>query len=440
MSTRLWSFVLSWSRVAINAALFLAATRVLTLVEIGLFATAFAPIRLTQGLHKAGISDAAIVLRRPRRLDALFMLSLSSGALITALLAVLGVMFSPLLLALSVIPLINGLGAVAEGVLRQRLALRALALRTLAAQSIAATIALWMLATDWGVWALVVFALFNTVLTCALSLYLANWWPKSLPKWRYQSLIWPKTAEISGRVLLSTSQMPLAQLAIGLALGPVAAGAFQIATRMLELIEALTLSPSRYIALPQLSSSNDLHAELQAHIKRCATLSVWVWGGTLVAAPEILTLAVAKSHAPAVVPVLRSLIALGLLNALLMPLTQALTARGYTTLVLKRSVLSLTLSAAFVAPTLDLSVTTAAAALSLAALATSVWFTNRALETLSLSTADLASVSVPLLAGTTMCVLLFLCPPLPLLSQIVLGTTIYLTLLGLSWRPQRRPA
>ena len=56
-----WSFVLSWSRVGINAALFLAATRVLTLAEIGMFATAFAPIRLLQAVQKAGVSDAVVL-------------------------------------------------------------------------------------------------------------------------------------------------------------------------------------------------------------------------------------------------------------------------------------------------------------------------------------------------------------------------------------------
>lgn len=440
MSMRFWSFLLSWSRVGINAALFLAATRVLTLAEIGLFATAFAPIRLTQGIHKAGISDAVIVLRRERRLDALFVLSLGSGGLITTILAALGALFSPILLALSVIPVLNGLGAVSEGILRQRLALRTLALRTVGVQSTAAAAALWMLATGWGVWALVGFALLNAGLTCSLSLGLARWLPKTLPTWRYQTLIWPKTSEIAGRVLLTTSQMPLAQLAIGLFLGPVAAGAFQIATRMLELIEALTLSPLRYIALPQLSRSSDLRRDLYAQIKRCATLSVWVWGGTLVAAPEILTLAVGSSHAVAAAPVLRALAALGLISALLMPLTQALTAQRHTRLVLIRAALSLTLSAALITPMLALSVTAAAMALSVAALPTALWFTARALDTLTLTATDLTPALAPLLAGTGMCTLLLLCPPLPLLGQVALGTATYFTLLGVGSKPQRRPA
>jgi len=435
MNTRIWSFILSWSRVGINAALFLAATRVLTLTEIGLFATAFAPIRLTQGLYKSGISDAVIVLRRRHRLDALFALSAGSGAILSAILATLGTLLSSLLLTLSIIPIINGLGAVSEGILRQRLALRVLALRTLAAQSIAAIIALWMLTTGWGVWALAAFALINATLTCALSITLVRWRPQSLPSWQYQSLICLKTSEIMGRVLLTTTQMPLAQLAIGLTLGPVAAGAFQIATRMLELLEALTLSPLRFIALPELSLSKNLRTDLHTHLRRTSALAAWVWGGTMVAAPEILTLAVGSTHAPVATPILRALSLLGLLSALLMPLSQALTAQGHTTLVLKRAALSLTLSTALIFPALTLSVTTAAAGLSIAAAVTALWFTKRALPTLKLTANDLSPATAPLIAGTIMTILLTLCPPLSLSVQMALGTAIYLPLLALSRRP-----
>lgn len=438
MSTHLWSFVLGWSRVGINAALFLAATRVLGLAEIGLFATAFAPIRVIQGLHKSGISDAVIVLRRPRRLDALFVLSAGGGALLSALLALLGALLSPILLALSAIPLINGVGAVSEGILRQRLALRAIALRTLAAQSIAAGAALWMLAAGWGVSALVAFALINAVLTCVLSLLLARWYPQSLPSWRYQTLIWPKTAEISGRVLLTTAQIPLAQLAIGIALGPVAAGAFQIATRMLELIEALTLSPLQFIALPQLSATTDLRAALHSHLRHTGLLAAWIWGGTIAAAPEILTLAVGAAHAPAATPVLRALALLGLLGALLMPLTQALTARGHTALVLRRAALSLVLGAVLITPAMALSATAAAAALSLAAAITAAWFTRRALPALNLRAQDLAPAVSPLLAGAIMCAVLTACPPLSLAVQILLGTAIYAGFIALPRLSERR--
>ena len=440
MSAQIWSFVLGWSRVGINAALFLAATRVLDLAEIGLFATAFAPIRLSQGIHKAGISDAVIVLRRARRLNALFVLSAGSGAFISALMAILGALFSPMLIALSLIPLLNGTCAVSEGILRQRLALRTLALRTLAAQSTAATIAVWMLANGWGIWALAGFAVLNAALNCALSITLARWRPGTLPSWKNLTLIWPKTTEITGRILLSTSQLPLAQLAIGLTLGPVAAGAFQIATRMLELIDSLTLSPLRYIALPHLSRTADLGRDLRVHLWHSAGLAAWIWGGILVAAPDVLTLAVGPEHSPSATPVLRMLAFLGFQSAMLMPLTQALMAQGHTTLILKRAMLSLAMGTALLIPALFISVTVAAASLSIAAAITALWFTHRAVITLHLRIWDLSPALRPLLASVAMCAVLLVCQPMLLLPQIAFGTSIYLGVLTLSQRHQRRPA
>ncbi|WP_415919314.1 oligosaccharide flippase family protein [Tateyamaria sp. SN6-1] len=440
MSVRGWSFVLSWSRVGINAALFLAATRVLSLGEIGLFATAFAPIRLTQGIHKAGISDAVTVLRRTRRMHALFAVAVAVGGALTVLLAALGAVFSPLLLALSTIPLINSVGAVSEGLLRQRLQLRALALRTLCAQGVGAAVALWMLMTGWGVWALVVFALLNALLTSVLSIALARWWPDTLPRWRGVWLILRKTGEICGRVMLGTGLVPLVQLAIGLMLGPVAAGAFQIATRMLELIEALSLSPLRFIALPQFSRTVSLSADMRQHMRHTVVLAAWIWGGTLAAAPEILTLAVGTAHVTTVTPVLRAIAVFGLLNAVLMPLTQAVLAQGHTRLVLQRAAFTLMLSAVLVLPALAVSVTTVAAAISGASLCVAFWFIPRALRALHLSAQDLSPALLPLGAGAVMCAVLLALSPLPLIASVALGTALYLPFLALSHMPRRRIA
>ena len=61
MSQTVWSFFLHYARVGIGAGLFLLATRFLTLSEIGLFATAYAPIRLAQGMHKAGSAEGCVI-------------------------------------------------------------------------------------------------------------------------------------------------------------------------------------------------------------------------------------------------------------------------------------------------------------------------------------------------------------------------------------------
>ncbi|MEM8654403.1 MAG: oligosaccharide flippase family protein [Pseudomonadota bacterium] len=438
MTARAWSFVLSWSRVGINALLFIVAARALGLEALGLFAIAFAPIRLVQGLHKAGIGDAVIVLDPDKR-AALFTLSLLGGLGFTALFATLGAIFSPLLLALSVIPLCHSLGAVAEGVLRQSLAIRALALRTLVIQSGAAGLALSLLASGAGPWALVAFAIANATLTALVSLRLARWRPQVAALSSLRT-IWPTAAPLLGRVLLTTGQIPLAQLAIGLALGPVAAGAFQIASRMLDLIEAVTTSPLRYIALPQLRTTGNLSDGLRQHLHRSALLGAWIWGGTAMATLPLLALAVGPAQALAAAPVLQALCGAGLLTALTMPLVQALTAQGHLALVLKREAATLGLSILLILPALTVSATTSAVALTTAALLANLWFVRHALGAFALPLATLAPTVPPLLAATAMCALLQTLPPTSLAMQILAGTSLYAGLMLLfHWHRSHRP-
>lgn len=433
MSTRLWSFALQWSRVGIAAALFLVATRFLSLAEIGLFATAIAPVRLTQGLHKAGIGESVIVLgKSQRRCDALFGLSLGSGLALALALACIGAALNaPLLIALSTIPFFNGVGAVSEGLLRRRLALRTLALRTIAVQTLAALIAFWLLYNGMGPWALAGFALANAALSCGLSIWLAQWRPTGVPSFAHQNIILPKVAQITVRDMLTNAQFPLAQLAIGLTMGMAAAGAFQIATRMLNLIEALTLSPLRFIALPQLRTAHALRPALQKQMSLNAMLAAWIWGGTIAAAPLILRLATGDQNAVETVPILRALALMGLLGALLMPLLQALTATGQLKLVLEHSAITLALSITLVTPTLLFTPTLGAAALSTASLLSMLWVLPRALRALELNTSNLSPMIGPLVASTTMTSALLLAPPLSLMLQVVTGTAIYGAMIAL---------
>ncbi len=437
MSPRFWSFALQWSRVGINAGLFLIAARFLTLAEIGAFATAYAPIRLTQGLHKAGIGESVIILGpRQLRQDALFALSLSSGMALTCCFTAIGFVFNaPLLIALSAAPLLHGISAVSEGILRKRLHLRALALRTMISQTLAASLALWLLSNGSGAWALVVFTLCHAALNTALSWHLAAWRPKRRPSWQYQRLISGLVIEIAARDLLNTALFPLMQLLTALIFGLPAAGAFQIAARMLSLIEALTLSPLRFLALPQLRRlpARQRAAALPHHLRLTAALSLWVWSATLLAAPHTLPLLIGPSPAEAAIPILAALAGFGLLSALLMPINQALIAAGHTRLMLHRALLLVTLTCGALA-LFGQSPTALAAAISIAALLTALWLLPRALPRLGLSLATLSPLAPPLCAAATVAALFALLPPLPVPVQLTLGSALYGGLLLIPYR------
>lgn len=428
MRLHFWSFCLQWSRVGSNVLLFLVATQFLSLSEIGLFATAFAPIRLTQSLHRVGIVETVVILGRDEtRYDALFALSVGFGIALSLLFAmVAGLTNTTALFLLSLVPIANGFSAVSEGILRKKLKVQTLAIRTAIAQMLAMAVALALLLTGAGIWALVLFAVLNACITAVLSFYLANWRPKQSNTSQQMSVLLPTVMKISMKDLLGSAVLPMAQLMIGLFLGLSVAGAFQIATRIYNLIDALTLSPLRFVALPDLARRNrPLRVKIKRQLSFSAWLAVWVWVVTLIFANDLLALVLRSDHAIAAAPILKALAGFGLCSAFMMPINQALTARNQTLLVLKRAVVMLITSLLLLAPSLSISVTACALALSSGAVLTSVWYIRVSLPILRLSYSDLFVAVLPVAAASLVALCTLFAPTWNVVLQICLGTLLY---------------
>lgn len=442
MSGLFWSALLQWSRFGLNAVVFLFAARVLSLEQFGAFATGFALIKLTQGIHKAGVSDTVVIkAATPLRLHALFGLALIFGLLVSALFLLMTILLelSSSLLALGLIPPLHGMSAVSDGLLRKRLNIRALAVRTAVTQSIAATVALVALHNGSGVAALVIFAVLNTTLTALLSIFLAGWVPKTIPKRRHIRLTFKTVMNISGRDFFNSGVLPLAQITIGLFVGLPSAGAFQIATRVLSMLDTLTLAPLRYLALPKFASLKNTQ-RFNSEIHRCLNLSTifgcWVWFGLASSTSQLLGFIVGNTEALVIAPILQALIPLGLGTAFTMTFTQALMARGLTQLVLSRAIWTFGLSVAFTIPLSQHSAINVAIALSSAHLLVSVWFVKSALLKLSIRTDIFMPVIPAALAGTVM-MLVISAITVSLAGKFILGTATYFLVIGLfQFRPR----
>jgi hypothetical protein len=165
-----------------------------------------------------------------------------------------------------------------------------------------------------------------------------------------------------------------------------------------------------------------------------------VWGGIAVAAPEVLTLAVGVAHAGVVAPLLLALVPLGLVQALTMPLTQALTAKGAAGLVLRRAALTGALSVLLGGLALWIDAVVATAGLSLAAVLVTLFYVPEALARLGQSRGMARVAVAPLLAGVVMAVCLGALAPvwaewpvaLRLVAKITLGTALFTGLVALT--------
>ena len=442
MTPRFWAFTLQWSRIGVNTAVFLLAARFLTLSEIGSFATVFAPIKLAQGVHKVGIVEA-VLIRKPSaiRLNAMFGFSIVSGLLVAAAFCLFAQLTNlPWSLSiLGLIPIFLGFSAVSEGLLRKQMRFRAMATRTLFSQGVAGFVTFFAISKGAGAEALVAFAMINVTLSALVSITLAGWWPSANATTKQMLQTSKLVLKIAGRDTLNSGVLPMAQIAIGLRFGLAEAGAFQIALRMLGMIDALTLSPLRLHILPHLAGMNDREAFKKQTIvtfKLSMCLSCWIVFGAAAVEGDFLVLLIGNENATTSAPAFTALIPLSLCAAAAMPFAQALIADGHVGFVLKRAVVLMTLSAVWTLGGLFYSALGICIALTLAGLSTLIWFLLCALPRLGHDYSALLIGLVPIAAGAIMWGLLYGLD-LEILPAIIIGTAVYIATLNCAFFANR---
>ena len=436
MKPLFWSLLLQWSRFGINAFVFLSATRFLSLEEFGAFATAFGAIKLAQGFHKAGISETVVIkTASPLRLNTLFTFAFVSGFFIAAgyLLLATFLETDPSFLLLAIIPVFMGLSATSDGILRKQLKIRAIALRTFFSQTVAASITFIALKLGAGATALVIFALLNTVLSGMFSILFAGWLPTKRPSLKHMRLTIKTVLHIAGRDCLNSGILPLAQVAIGICIGFSAAGAFQIATRIISMLDTLTLAPFRYLALPKLAAQKT-NPNFGIEIRRSLKLSVncvsWVWFGLASSTPQVLGTMIGTEHVGQITPILLGLIPLGLSAVFTMTLTQTVMALGQTKLNLTRAIMTFGLSLVFSVIVFGTVSTTEmiAIALSAANFIALIWYLREVSKRHSRSFFYYIDFVPPICSGLVMFACIYQ-SDFPLIGQIITGTLIYLVVL-----------
>jgi O-antigen/teichoic acid export membrane protein len=259
-----WSFCAQAARLGLNLAVFLIVARWVDLAELGAYGIAFAIVQMLQAAVRSGVPEVVIARAEPegRFLDAAFLLVVGLGLLLSAA-SVAAAFALPLLLGdtaardyllvLAVLPLLEGLGAVPEALLRRSLRIEVLALRTLAALVIAAAVALTAAAHGAGVWSIAGFAIIGTTLSSLIAIVMARWRPEGLGKASDLRGILPAALRICLAGLAGGLITPVLQLVAGAMLGASVAGAYAIALRVLNFMAAMTIEPLRYVALPMLA-------------------------------------------------------------------------------------------------------------------------------------------------------------------------------------------
>ncbi|KIC28699.1 oligosaccharide flippase family protein [Leisingera sp. ANG-S5] len=420
----LWSVLLQFSRFGGNAVVFLAMARFLTIEQIGAFGMAYAPIRWTQGIYKTGIAHAVVVsLRQPstagnavaqRAFTALFWIALMASAGVIAVVVLIAAALAQwhgssqpvpqMMLALLLVPVSFGLASVPEGLLQKNLQIKVLALRTLFVQLTAAAAAVLLALAGAGAWALAGFAIVNALLSSAVSIIKAGWRPSGGPDLSEIRRQLPQAGAITGRMLVAGTTLPLMQFTIGLVIGLEASGAFQIAQRVYQILDALCLAPIRFLVLPLFAKAREtgtLSGEpVLRGLRMTGVISAPFYLGTLIISGPALTLVVGTQNAPSSVPLLQILCLMGINISSVTILTQAATAAGRAELAFQRALWTLGTAGLLLGPALLLGTWAVAASLVAAAYSALLFYYIRLHPVFDISPRQMfAAVAQPYLAG-----------------------------------------
>lgn len=263
---------------------FLVLARLLQPVEFGLLAAAQVFVALSRVLAESGLTRTLVQKPQLRaaHLDSALLVSGGIGALLTALMivgapAVASIYhlpgLTPVLIALSVIPLITGLSSVPESILRRQLKFRSIAMRGTFSTVLSGAVGVALALLGAGVWALVVQAVAQVMIALVVLWSQADWMP---------SHAWERAAirdllgfgtDVMGISLLTFFNRRSGEFLIGVVLGPLALGLYSVAMRILTLVMDLLIANVQKIALPVFSRVSEQPARLRAAYMRATSIT-----------------------------------------------------------------------------------------------------------------------------------------------------------------------
>ncbi|MBP2151656.1 oligosaccharide flippase family protein [Xanthobacter flavus] len=349
----LWSVMLQWSRIGLNAAVFIVLSRWIGLSDIGAVAAAQAPVLMFQSAFVAAVPESVVQEREPSeiKLASYFWMSVIVGLASSILLLCLGPTFTrlvgepevlPFFQALSAGPLILSIACVHEGLLRKSLNMRFLAVRTTIASSIAGTASIILALRGFEGWAMVAFILVNSITSTTLTLVSHPWRPAFVIDLNFLKGIGPKLGAIVGRYWLSSITTPLIQLVATAQLGLATGGTLQLAFRLQTLLSALVVAPLRFIALPLFArvqgNSEALRRGIVRAISAGSCIASPVYVGMLAVAPDLLPLLLGQSNGGPTVELFRLISVYGPFEIPVSIVNQALVAGGMATVVFRRTI------------------------------------------------------------------------------------------------------
>ncbi|MFG6525801.1 lipopolysaccharide biosynthesis protein [Sulfitobacter sp. M23508] len=303
-----------WVEQAFNFIIFAILARILGVEAFGLLAMVAAFVLFSEFLVRETISD--ILLTRdalsPERLNSVFwLLALLGGVLTIALYLGAGLVSKfynepiagELLIGLSPTVLMISLTAVPVAILRREMKFRVLAIRAALGAAVGGVVGIGMALTGYGVWSLVGQRLAMTATNIVMAWGAVSWRPAFHASRDHMRRILHFSHRILGLRAAELAAVQSPAVIIGAMLGPVQAGYYAIAWRVIETASFLMITPLRTVAQPAFGAAardGDQAADLLIDVMRLTGfLAFPAFAGLAVLSEPALVLLFGQKWAPA---------------------------------------------------------------------------------------------------------------------------------------------
>lgn len=326
-----WSASGNWGFQLTSLAVFTILSRLLSPEDFGVVALALVFTGLLKLLAEQGLADALIQRTElePEHMDTAFWVSIGTGTVLAALLAVSSPLiadlvnepeFAPVLTALSAVLILTGLSSVQRALLTRDMRFATLTARTLFSVVVGGLVGVVAALVGLGVWSLVLQQLTIEVVGVIVLWTAGGWRPRLRFSRAHLRDVLPFGANAAGFRLLRFFNTRVDNLVVGAVLGTTALGFYVVAYRLLEMLLNLTTTIVGKVAFPVFSRIQDDRERILSAYYRIISLTSAIafpsFLGLVVVAPEVTQL-VFGSQWEQSVPVMRVLALAGLIDSVI---------------------------------------------------------------------------------------------------------------------------
>jgi PST family polysaccharide transporter len=272
--------------------------------EFGIVAFASVFVDIAQALAIAGITQALV--QRPeweeRVASTAFWTNIGFALTLTCLMAfvvapLVGWAFderlTPLVAVLATTFVINAGRGAHEARLQREFRFRALATRTLIATIVGGVVGVLMAIQGFGAWSLVVSRIVSAVVQTVIVWTSVRWTPKAQFSRSEAKALLLFGIHLSGAAILGQLNGRTPELVIGWFIGPVGVGVYRVASRGINMLNDLVISPMQATTLAALSRLKDPEAKGRAYlrlVKACSIMSMPLYFGAAAVANDFVVI------------------------------------------------------------------------------------------------------------------------------------------------------